>query len=160
MLRRIYFKFHKRFRSAYCLHHQGVLMKAVSASETSVNFFRDYIATSHKTVNFECNDDFSGGQPCENGIVIQCLRGGFCRQHHWYLISGPISRVWGLAELATHLLAILPKTHNCFIQNKHIQTYKCVLFDHTSSPITVISLYERQRLARRLVIFFFFLNHY
>jgi hypothetical protein len=34
-------EFYRRFRDAYCLHYQGVLMmEAVSISETSVNFYK------------------------------------------------------------------------------------------------------------------------
>jgi hypothetical protein len=30
-----------RFRSAYCLHHQALVMEAISTIETAVNFYQD-----------------------------------------------------------------------------------------------------------------------
>jgi hypothetical protein len=42
-----------RFRSAYCLHHQGsMMMEAASTSEMSVNFYQTYVATTQKTAIF------------------------------------------------------------------------------------------------------------
>jgi hypothetical protein len=39
----------RRFRGAYCIQHQTVLMmEAVSASETSVDYYQTYAATSQK----------------------------------------------------------------------------------------------------------------
>jgi hypothetical protein len=46
---------YRRFRGAYCPHHQGddsSNMEEVGTSETSVNFYQITRATTQKTVNF------------------------------------------------------------------------------------------------------------
>jgi hypothetical protein len=77
----------RHFRDAYCLNHQGVMMKSVNISETSANFIRLHGSTSQKTVNFtlaaedlKSHLDLSRfslvhGVECRDGFIKQVREG-------------------------------------------------------------------------------------